>query len=601
MEVFGYIIDLANPIGWYSFLSFIVLFLVYLLKPKPFEKVIPSLVFLEKKRKKQSVASFFKKFVKDWIIIFQILVLLLLCFSTLNLFTHVNMKVKSQEVVFVVDASASMNVKDSGKLRFDRAIDIAVSEVGVKNSVVIIKDTPQIAAKLVNGREAKSALRKIKSTQSTTNIWDAMLLASDISENKNSKIIVLSDFIDTNNKDILTAKDILTSKGHEVILNKIGDEADNIGIISYRIENQKLIMEIKNFGGELSSFSFDDTKYEIQPYSIVTIEAEISEGKNEIKINTDDDFDVDDKIYLFSPKEENPKILFITNSDKKSYIQKAVTSIKNIQVDYAQPPILSSLDYDIFIIDNVDTDKVLPANIEDITNKVKFGSSLIISNQETLHNMNFGDLLPLSITEVKDGNNPILNSEGMTDFSDINFGQSSKFINAELIGDNIAKIAEIPTGSPQITLNRYGDGTVLFYGIFDEENNFKLSLDYPLFWITVIEKLSKGQSSDLSNLKTGDTIFSENKIRSPNGEKYDSYVVADKVGFYEAGDKIWAVNLLNPDESDINPTNDRDSEFVKVSAKNKARVKLELLPFIIILAMIFMYIELFFIKRRGDL
>ena len=84
MEVFGYIIDLANPIGWYSFLSFIVLFLVYLLKPKPFEKVIPSLMFLEKKRKKQSVASFFKKFVKDWIIIFQILVLLLLCFSTLK-------------------------------------------------------------------------------------------------------------------------------------------------------------------------------------------------------------------------------------------------------------------------------------------------------------------------------------------------------------------------------------------------------------------------------------------------------------------------------------------------------------------------------------
>ena len=76
------------------------------------------------------------------------------------------------------------------------------------------------------------------------------------------------------------------------------------------------------------------------------------------------------------------QILFITNSDKKSYIQKAVTSIKNIQVDYAQPPILSSLDYDIFIIDNVDTDKVLPANIEDITNKVKFGSSLIISNQK---------------------------------------------------------------------------------------------------------------------------------------------------------------------------------------------------------------------------
>ena len=83
--MFGIPLSVTNKIGYYSFISILFLIFLYLMQPKPFKKILPSLIFLEKDSKKQNMTSFFKKFIKDPLFFLQLLLLLLLCFAALNI------------------------------------------------------------------------------------------------------------------------------------------------------------------------------------------------------------------------------------------------------------------------------------------------------------------------------------------------------------------------------------------------------------------------------------------------------------------------------------------------------------------------------------
>ena len=58
MNIFGIPLTVTNAIGFYSFISIIFLVFLYLMKPKPFKKIIPSIIFLESNKKKQDQEGF---------------------------------------------------------------------------------------------------------------------------------------------------------------------------------------------------------------------------------------------------------------------------------------------------------------------------------------------------------------------------------------------------------------------------------------------------------------------------------------------------------------------------------------------------------------
>ena len=71
------IFQITNMIGLVSFSAVLILIFFYLMRPKPFKRVIPSLIFLESSNKKKNMASFFKRFVKDWIFLLQLFIIIL--------------------------------------------------------------------------------------------------------------------------------------------------------------------------------------------------------------------------------------------------------------------------------------------------------------------------------------------------------------------------------------------------------------------------------------------------------------------------------------------------------------------------------------------
>lgn len=587
------IFQITNMIGLLSFLSVLILVFFYLMRPKPFKKVIPSLIFLESSKKKKNMASFFKRFVKDWLFLLQLLIIIILCIATLGITADLIVKRVDKDITFVIDASASSKSYDNGKMLFNSYLDIARKNIGVRNSIILIKNTPEVLATQTNPLNTLRIFASIKPSDSLSNIWDSMMLASQISK---GKIIVLSDFSDTNSKDILTAKQLLEAKGIDVeLINPKTTELSNVGIINYIISGEKAIVDIKNYNDYDSVAEVNDKVIKLSPSSVEQVEVDLNPGINTIKINAEDSFDIDNTLYIIIPTESEKKVLFISNK-RKNNLYSALTSIDFLDVKKAEPPIIPEDDYDLYVLSDVEYGVMLPGTLDKIKQKIFKGSTLIITAQDDLLD---SELLPINKISEKSQEITVFNNR-ISKFDDFNFGLSSRYIESTLKDNNSIVIAETndKTSSPIIVVSNYGSGKILYYGIYDEHNSFKISTQYPLFWITSLEYLISKQDYSEVNKKIGEVIYGD--IKDPDNKKINEYVSVEKTGIYKVDDKEIAVNLLNAEESSLN-TN-IITEIVKTDyEQEKILQKVPMMPFILILSMILILLELYLIKRRGDL
>ncbi len=107
------------------------------------------------------------------------------------------------------------------------------------------------------------------------------------------------------------------------------------------------------------------------------------------------------------------------------------------------------------------------------------------------------------------------------------------------------------------------------------------------------------------NLKSGGVVsFSaDTPVKTPTGPLTTSRLLLDNVGFYEINGVLYAVNLLNEKESDINKENmieaQKSESFKPQVVKEKKEVELE--PFIVLFAFIVILLELFYMKYIGEI
>ncbi len=595
MELFGYPIIVNNPYGYLTLISIIVLMILYFMKQKTFKKVIPSLIFLEKSKKRMNLASFFRKFVKDWIILLQLLILIFLCLAALNLSTIVELRKINKEVIFVIDASASSQAGNA----FSQYKETARTRIGITNSIILAKNNPEIIAKQTNPINAIRIITTLRPSDSLSNIWDSMMIAGDIG-NPKSTIVVISDFIDTNNKDIITAKNLLQAKGFNVILiNPVDEIIDNTGIIQYYISGSDAFIDIKNYNSYRKEITFNDKEIILSPLEVQQVSVELKEGINELEIKTRDDFSVDNTVNIVVPETKESEVLYITNR-KNSFVRSAFESIGSLNMDVAEPPIVPVGRQNLFVLDEIEYDALLPGTLDKIQTQVEQGSNLIIVAQENLDQDKLSSLLPVRNEDLLEQQIEILNSATLEDFSDYNFGLSSKYIKSILLRNDSIIIGEASDkeNSPVILITKLGNGNILYYGILDEHNPFKLSSQYPLFWVNMVDLLLQKDSINDVNKKIGEVIYGSN-IKTPSNS-YNDFYLTEETGIYTVDNRKIAVNLLNPTESDINKkiysnNNIGDAEETKVEQS------VDLLPLLVIVAMTLLFFEIYVLKKRGTL
>lgn len=584
---------LANTLGLYAFLSLIPLIIIYLRKPKPVEKIIPSLMFLIKNQKDATKHSFFQKLLRNLVFLLQLLALSIMAFSIAYPYIITSEAVTSQNTVIIIDASASSQVIDNSRTRFERSIDIAKDYLEGKVSIIVASYNPETILEHGTKNHALSLIQTLEPKDTKTNIESALYEAESILADRKGRIIVISDFIVEDVNELLKAKRILSSKDIDVEFISTWNKAKNIGIIELDINKYNTVAYVKNFNDDdaeitaalVKDGSALETKSKtITAYSTEIFNFETPTGISEVTINSDDDLKLDNTAYISAPLKKQIDVLLITNA-KTSYLMKALQSSKDINLKIAEPPIVQGIESnEIIIVSYIDSSLILPGTLEEISREVENGKSLIITAQDDINQIGISWLLPVELNEKSNNTKACVRviNEFTNQFeNNMCFAIVKKYFKA-IPKNNTISIIEADDSSPLIALGKRGKGNIIYYGLIDEHTDFKTQTSYPIFW------------NDLLNF-----LAETGNIKDYNFRIHEKLSI-DKVGIYDNGNKI-AVNLLDEDESDIareTMSFDND-EFVSGISQENVVVNLDI--YLITFAIIIMFFEIFYIKTRGDL
>ncbi len=598
-----------NPLGWYALLSIIPLILLYLIRPKLKERNIPSLMFFIKDKGQKRHTNFFQKFINNLLLLLHMLLLILLSLAILEPFSEIPGRLSADHTVLVIDVSASSQVVENGKLRFDQIISEASDIVQGKTSILLASSVPLMVMEGGNSAEAKETLNSLSPFDTPTNLGDAMLEARNLIEGESGIVIVLSDFLHTDGPDPLVAKRALNADNIRVEFIEIGGEAENVGIVESDIAKDETKVLVKNFNEENREVTLnlvqdgkivDSKKATVFPDAVKSYSFETLPGISKIQIEEDDSLAIDDILYLSTPQSLRTNVVLITN-EENSAVQLALESSPIIQLQVAQPPIVPDFNSaDVVILHTVDTTKILSSHYKDMNNFVKNGGSLVVVAQDNFNKFDVENM-PVSLrNKVAKGSSVVPAIENSLT-QDTSFGRVNEYYEAAQEKDTII-LARTEDGNPLLAVKEV-TGKIFYYGIPDEGSDFKSYVDYPVFWSSLLSFLTESEDLTLINLPSGTLVpLLRQQVSTPGGVIETESLFLDRIGTYETESSVIASSLLNSDESNVagaaNIAAELD-EFVSEETETTGKKRWE--PLIILIILGLLLFELFFIKFRGDL
>ncbi len=591
--------------GALAFLALVPFVIVYLRRPKPSERTIPSLMFFIKDRGTTRFHSFFRQLLQSILFLLQLAILSLLAFSVMGLFIDVSAD-KTGKTAIVLDVSASMQAEQGSSTRFDGAVARASEFLDGRVSIVLAANVPRVVLENGGAEEAKRILRSVEPLDTGSNIGDAMLVARDLLGGK-GEIIVLSDFIATEGIDPVVAKRAV-SQSAVVRFFDFGGKARNVGITGLRVGKSSTAVSMNNFNDveedvRVQVFNNgavqDEASITIPAMSMEDFSFDTIAGSTEVRLVVDDDFPADNIAYASVPERIKAKVLLITN-EERSNIEAALLSDPSVSLEVARPPVVNRFNYDVIILHAFDPKLMLPGYYSALEKAASNGSSVIITGQENLNDAKI-KILPVEILGVGELSRNIVNITNY--FTDgIDFGVNERFLEARAKEGSATLVSA--DGSPVLVLSGRGSGNVVYYGLIDGYSSFKSSPSYPQFWSRLVSFLTQTEDLANFNFETGRIeVVQSQLVTTPLGKIKTERVLFDKSGFYFYDRKVAAANLLNARESSVSSDPDVFSGEEQKVESEASRLK-ETRRFYTLLALIaalMVFAELLYIKLRGDL
>ena len=168
----------GNPTGIFSLLALIPLILLYLIRPKAKNLTIPSLMFIMKKGGRQEKSSFLRNLLRDILFLIQIIIILLLAISVADPLIKIAGESSSENVVIVLDVSASMGAEGV----WNEAASEAKNHLGSKNNIVLVGEHSLIALEDGTQSDARAVIDIAKPGISSSNIADGLSTARSLIE-----------------------------------------------------------------------------------------------------------------------------------------------------------------------------------------------------------------------------------------------------------------------------------------------------------------------------------------------------------------------------------------------------------------------------------
>ncbi len=602
-----------NQAGAWLFLGLIFFILLYLIKPKPNERVIPSLMFLYREMHTQKSNSFFQKFLRDLLILFHLLILLLMSIAAMHPYYNTTADVAAEYTVLVIDNSASMATKTGVTSRLSQAIGEAKDHLEGTISIILVQNSPYVVLQDGEKEDALEIVNYIPQTTALSALGSSILAADDLLGEHKGKVVVISDFINTDPLDSYIARESLEAKGHRVEFINLREDADNVGIVDMQSVDDETVIAIQNYNDEIASvdvtINHEEYHLEIAANWQEKITFQHQEGINNITLSPSDDFMEDNELVLSVPERKETDVLVITNS-AESYVYAVMQAYAEAWNDEAtiekgEPPVMPVVDHDMIILSEVSTDNVPGAVVSRIKEAVYEGASLVVTAQDDLNDLDLEDILPVTFAD-----NPIrsqqVDVEMRNVLTDVTQGVSITSIDKYMqtaAKENTMTLAATTDGTPVIAIGSYGEGTVVYYGLFESNSSFKYDVTYPLFWLQLTDYLIGKDRIETLNYKVGEKVIFDTEIpvQKPSGdEEIMEEVEFDEAGIYQYKNKLIAVNLLNRMESNIDYVNEQLEKAIEEAEQEEVSTKQPLVKALIIALLVVLFLELLYVKARGD-
>ncbi|MBN2250803.1 MAG: VWA domain-containing protein [Candidatus Altiarchaeota archaeon] len=646
------LIEFANQAALWGLLLLVPVILLYLLKPKPKHVFFPSVMFIMKAERSKRMRSILKRIVRDPLLLIQlILIALLVSAASQPFFFAKETEDVFEDAVIIFDSSASMKSSDVSPDRFGRAVDIARGIIGRMNdessvSIVLAENVPILLAKGLGRDDAIDALDGVFCSDAPGNVGDAILFSRNLlpESGRNRRIYVLSDLASMEGADLRLSERIVSRDNISVDFVEVNGGGGNLGIVELsakRFATDKsrffLTFNVQNFFGEereveagvyLDGSLLTSLKGPVPASSerLYVYEGTATEPAHRItvRLKGSDYLSVDDTAYAFLPEVRKYQVLLVTDEGKDTYLKYALQSSGDVELSEAVPPVIPDYGlFDVVITGELKKDFILPGTFRELDLYVEDGGHAVFLASENLPgegSEHLDKLLPVNMDSgvVKGGRKEtigVLIDHGI--LADVVPKGSGYFPNivaeryiecGEKNGSTvIARIRD----SPAIAFQAVGGGRTVYVGLNPdpEWSNFYQSSSFPIFWLQLLDWVSRDDSTlGMNNFRTGEYLpfVADTVVRTPSGRLLDSTsLVLDEAGFYgisrgERTDTI-AVSLLNGRESDIAASLNVQKAGGKdyIALKAVVDMKKELMPYILALAFIFFFVEVFYYKRRG--
>lgn len=612
----------ANEAGLYALLSIIPLIIIYLLRPRAKKIKIPSVMFLLDMEKKKRL-NIFRKFLKDPLFLIQLLALIIISLAIAAPFIMANEEAGGGSTVIILDASASMQADG----RFEKAIAEANKFLSAKNTIILAENIQVMVMKDAPSSSASEALSKLKAKATGVDLSSAILLGRRMLP-EGGRMVVISDFISSSGDSPAVAKKVAEASGIKVDFITVTGRTDNIGIINGWFEpggDYKIV--IKNFNKNARDVKIDvsindknvvtDT-LNIQGHSsdyFSVSDLNLNPGRTKISIGTGDALSVDDNAFVVMPQSMQRDVLYITDNPKSPSIV-ALGLLPSTKVTKADPKSIPSMSGNIIVVSaslSEDARKKL-------SDHVSAGGTAIVIASPGLSDM---DILPVEIGT--EGNKTSLNVARQTTITagiGIEEVNIKKYLKARLKNGAVGLVESGDKDKSAILAYwKIGKGTVIYSGLADPQgnniydplnektwNDFHSIPGYPLFWKQMLEWIKGSLDVTEYNAKTGMVMNfpATITVNTPADKVTTNTLLLDEVGIYEVPGKSVAVNLFDERESNLEGSV-MIAEASNVSASNTVykpetiRKPMNLDLYFIMAAMLLVFLELYYLRWRGEL
>lgn len=561
---------------FFAFLALIpAVVLLYLLKLRRTEVIIPSTFLWRKSLQDITANAPFQKLRKNLLLFLQILILILLTIALARPFVKA-MGYSGSQLCLLIDRSASMQTIEEGSTRLEQAKEVAHGMVndmrgGDKMMIVTFSENADVICELTEDKfRLREAIDSIAPSDTRTKVRDAIMVVSSLK----ASIADLQPFIVSDGK--VADIEQLGSRVTDVEYITIGENHDNAGIVAFSVRapsegqaQRQSFVAIHNESEKALqstlSLYFDDQLLTIEEVSVeagqkdevVFSHPDLGRGILRAELDHEDVLAADNVAWLALQPPATIRVLLVSEADSANafFLQRVLTLDERVELSTLSPEDFAPTEeYDLCIFDATAPEQ-LPS-----------GTLLFLNSLPEMEGLVSAGEIKSPPVLSKDPEHPVM-----------------RFLNPSNVGIRKAMQVELPEGSRSLLSTRGGPliadisrgGQQRLLVTFDiAESNWPLRLSFPLFFQNILAWVPRTGMQEETSTQAGQPFsippssdVEQAIVVAPDGSEQKIpldplrpvyFGATEQTGVYDVafGEETlhYAVNLLDPMETSVKPS-----------------------------------------------